>query len=407
MGGEVTDGQNHDQPGTRDVTERKATKKRPSEFGNVRPSGRTGTFQARYKGPDGTTYYRSGFATKGAARAYLATVRGEILRGTWRSPKAPPLPQERRLDEYAEEWLRLRRKELRPSTQELYAGLLRVHILPTLGGRTLADLTPSVVKTWHSERQQATGPAAVRQAYVLLRAMMNAAVRDEILTRNPCQLVGAGQPRSEPRPYMSRETAEAIAATMPSEQLRTLILLKFWACLRLGEVLALRYGDLVPRLDKAGKPVLVVRVNKALVRVGSSMVEGKPKTRESVRDVPLPRQAAKMITAFMESRSALPSAYLFARSDAQPLRPHDVRRPFHAAQGELGLSGYHLHDLRHGGLTHAALQGATLGQLKSRAGHNNARMVAHYQRSAAELDDGLAAAMSDPEPVAEDHAGEG
>lgn len=378
------------------MTEKKRqSRSRPSVFGNVRKTP-NGSWQARYKGPDGITHYRSGFATKGAGEAFLAEVRADILRGVWRSPKAPPLPHQRTVKQYAGEWLRLRRGDLRPSTQELYANLLRVHILPTLGGHTLAELTPSVVRSWHSDRKQATGPAAVRQAYVLLRSIMGTAVRDEILVRNPCQVRGAGQPRSKKRPYVSRATAEAIAAGMPTDEMRAFVLLKFWACLRLGEALALRVGDLVQRPGEDG-PLLVVRVNKALVRVGSSMVEGPPKTSESTRDVPLPRQAEVVIMAYVRQRAALPSAYLFAGDDAEPLRPHHVRAAFHEAHRALGLDGLHLHDLRHGGLTHAALQGATLGQLKSRAGHNSARMVAHYQREAAELDDRLAWTMSDPE----------
>lgn len=387
------------------MTEKKRQSRRPSEFGNVRKTP-NGTWQTRYKGPDGITHYTSGFRTKNAGRDHLATVRGDILAKTWRSPKAPPLPQERTVRQYAEEWLQLRRGDLRPSTQELYANLLRVHILPVLGDRSLADLTPPVVRSWHSERKQATGPAAVRQAYVLLRSIMGTAVRDEILTRNPCQVVGAGQPKGAERPYLSRVTAEAIAAGMPTEEMRAFILLKFWACLRLGEVLALRVGDLVYRPGHDGKPVLVVRVNKALVRVGSTMVEGAPKTKESVRDVPLPRQAEVMIMGYVRSRSALPTAYLFAGADAEPLAPHHVRAAFHEAHRALGLEGFHLHDLRHGGLTYAALQGATLGQLRSRAGHASARMVMHYQRIAAELDDRLAWTMSDPEEASNDLAEE-
>jgi integrase len=387
------------------TTTKRPSRSKPSPFGNVRQTP-NGTWQARYKGPDGITHYKSGFATKGAGDAYLAEVRADILRDKWTSPNAPAPASERTLEEYAREWLHLRRKTLRPSTQALYVGLLRLHILPELGHLTLAQLSSSRVRTWHSQRQDVTGPTAVRQSYVLLRSMLNQAVRDEVLTRNPCQVVGAGQPNGGDRPYLSRATAEAVAAQMPTPELGAFLLLKFWACLRLGELLALRVGDLSYRPGHDGKPVMVVSVSKALVQVGATMVEGPPKTKASVRDVPLPRQAEVIITAHLRSRSALPTAFLFAGPDGGPLQSHSVRAPFHRALGVLGLEqDFHLHDLRHGGLTYAALQGATLGQLKSRAGHNSARMVMHYQRVAAELDDRLAWDMSDPDEVTETGTG--
>ncbi len=357
-------------------------------------------FQARYRGPDGRTYYRSGFPTEAAANAFLVQVQADILRGVWRSPKAPPPPSEQTLREYAQEWMRTKQPEHKPSTQALYHDLLRRLVLPTLGDLTLDQITPAVVRTWHHKLREATGgPTPVRQSYVVLRAILNSAVRDEVLSKNPCQIPGAGQSRSAARPFMSRETAEAIAAAMPREDLRVLILTKYWACLRLSEVLALRRGDVVTRTTRDGRSVLVVRVSKGLVRVRSRMVEGSPKNDESVREVPLPTQAAGPLVEYLAAdRSALPSAYLFHAPSGRHLKPHEVRNPFHRAQESLGLSGFHLHDLRHGGLTHAALHGATLGQLKSRAGHSSARMVAHYQRTAAELDDRLAEAMSDPDP---------
>lgn len=363
-------------------------------------------FQARYRGPDGRPYCRSGFPTEAAARAFLTQTQADILRGTWRSPKAPPLPSERTLREYADEWMRHKEKEHKRSTQALYRSLLRLHVLPKLGSLTLAELTPSVVRSWHAELSKVTGPTAVRQAYVVLRAICNTAVHDEILSRNPCQIVGAGQSRSPERPWMPRQTAEAIAAAMPTDELRAFVLVKFWGCLRLGEVLALRRGDVYDRQTKDGRSVLVLRVDKSLTRIGGNqVVEDRPKTKGSVREVPLPTQAATIVLAHLaRDRDALPSAYLFRSPTGRHLKGHEVRVPFHRAQAAVGVSGYHLHDCRHGGLTEAALRGATLGQLKSRAGHTSARMVAHYQRTAAELDDRLADAMSDPDEAEQGRA---
>jgi integrase len=98
------------------------------------------------------------------------------------------------------------------------------------------------VRRWHAGISRLTGPTAVRQAYAVLRAVLNTAVADEALQRNPCRIKGAGQAYSPERPLLGLPEVEALTAAMPAD-LRTLVTLAFWAHTRLGEVLALRRGD--------------------------------------------------------------------------------------------------------------------------------------------------------------------
>ena len=94
-------------------------------FGSVRrlPSGR---FQARYRDETGTEYTApETFPTKTAAARWLATVETDMMRGHWIEPRSGQVT----LQSYAEEWL-VSRPNLRPRTRELYASLLRLHILP-------------------------------------------------------------------------------------------------------------------------------------------------------------------------------------------------------------------------------------------------------------------------------------
>ena len=75
---------------------------------------------------------------------------------------------------------------------------------------------------------RSTGPTATRQAYAVLKAIMNTAVQDEVLTRNPCNITGAGQARNSERPLLGLDEVISLAAEMP-EHLRVLAILAFWA----------------------------------------------------------------------------------------------------------------------------------------------------------------------------------
>jgi hypothetical protein len=122
-----------------------ANKPGKRQFGSVRklPSGR---YQARYVTPDGETVTApTTFATKGDAGRFLDSIRTDLERGQWIDPNAGRVT----LAEFARRWLKER--PLRPRTKELYAGLLELHVLPSLGETGLNRLTAAKVRTWHAD----------------------------------------------------------------------------------------------------------------------------------------------------------------------------------------------------------------------------------------------------------------
>ncbi|MGH9091222.1 MAG: N-terminal phage integrase SAM-like domain-containing protein [Acidimicrobiales bacterium] len=63
------------------------------------------------------------------------------------------------LEDYARRWL-AERAAIRPRTRELYAGLLRLHILPVLGDVELGKISPARVRSWHSRLAGADRPGS-------------------------------------------------------------------------------------------------------------------------------------------------------------------------------------------------------------------------------------------------------
>ncbi|MBN1172773.1 MAG: tyrosine-type recombinase/integrase [Micromonosporaceae bacterium] len=61
---------------------------------------------------------------------------------------------------------------------------------------------------------------------------------------------------------------------------------------------------------------------------------------------------------------------------------------------EVGLSGFHFHDLRHTGNTLASHTGASLADLMARMGHASTRAARIYQHTAHEQDKSIADALS-------------
>lgn len=354
-------------------------------FGNVRKLS-SGRYQASFICPDGKRRPApQTFVTKTDAARWLSRTETELSAGTWFDPSAGQVT----LRAYGEAWLAQRTvkgRPLAPRTRQTYRHSLDAWILPALGDLRLSAISPVVVRTWHSDTVGRTGPTATRQAYALLRSILNTAVADDAIARNPCRITGAGQPSSPERPLLDLETVLALIQAMP-EHLRTMTAVIFWAHLRIGEAVALQRRD----VDLAAGTLRIERQHVELR--GQGAVETAPKVA-SRRTVHLPTQAVAQLVEHLRERPGLPSSYLFVRRDGRPLRAFHVQNAWETARKKVGRPEVHLHDLRHAGLTLTAQLGATLAEVQRRAGHASARAALIYQHAAASRDQELAALLS-------------
>ena len=359
-----------------------ATKRR--HFGRVRklPSGR---YQVRYPGPDGVLRPASTtFERKRDADLWLSAKEAEIARGEWLDPEAGKIS----LRQYGEAWIRERPK-LRPKTIVLYEGLLRLHIVPALGKLTLAEISTPRLRKWRRDLLDAgVGPVTVAKAYRLLRSILNTAVSDRLIMKNPCQIPGAGLEKSAERPTATMEQVFTIAGAVP-ERYRVLVLLACFNSLRWGELAALarKHVDTV-----AGTVV----VERSVVELPTAeLVFGPPKSDASVRVVTVPQIClADVVRHLANFTGEGPDALLFVGPKGGPLRRSNFQDHWRKATAEAGVPALHFHDLRHTGNTWAAETGATLRDLMDRMGHSTTRAALIYLHKTAGRDQRIADALS-------------
>lgn len=83
-------------------------------------------------------------------------------------------------------WLDRRVGEVSPKTAEDYARHFDLRVLPQLGGRRLATLTPADVEAWISwMRRQGDRDATIIKACTALQSALSLAVRDRLIPSNP------------------------------------------------------------------------------------------------------------------------------------------------------------------------------------------------------------------------------
>lgn len=201
-----------------------------------------------------------------------------MVTGRWVNPQGGKVT----LAVYAKDWLAVR-PNLRPRTRELYEGLLRLHISPTLGRSELAKLTPLIVRRWHAglSGSDGPGPSTVAKSYRLLRTIMGTAVKDELVVRNPCAVEGAGIEHAAERPALTAEQVWDLADAV-EPRFRALVLTAALTGLRKGELLGLTRA----RVDLLHKTITVVEQVQQLA--DGTLIVGPPKTAAGQRTIAVP-----------------------------------------------------------------------------------------------------------------------
>ncbi len=346
----------------------------PRPFGGVRklPGGQ---WQARWERGNTEHSARSDdglpltFTSEPKARAWLAKHADAIKDGSW-TGRPPAVSQT--VGAYGAGWIASRTLSAR--TAEHYRQLQRDHLDPTFGGLPITDLTPAAVRLWHGKLGTTTGPTARAHTYSLLKAICATAVDEDLIAANPCRLRGAGQARTvkRMRPATLGEL-DTITATMPP-RLRAMVTLAVWCSLRFGELTELRRRDVDTALG-------IVHVHRAVVRVGSEFVVGKPKSAAGVRDVTIPPHVLPVLVAHLaEHVGPGPTALLFpANGDpSRHLAPASLYRAYYPARDAAGRPDLPFHGLRHTGQTLAASTGANLRELMNRAGQSSQGAALRY-----------------------------
>jgi integrase len=326
-----------------------------------RPNGK---WRARYRDDTGKEHARH-FAKKVDAQRWLDEVSASVLTGQYVDPRAGRVT----FRAYAETWRQA--KPHRPTTASSVEGHLRVHAYPAFGDRPLSRIRLSDVQGWVTglEKSKGMAPSTVRTTFNSVRAVFRAAVKDRVIASSPCDGVDLPDvPRRKVVP-LTVEQAQALAAAMP-DRYRALVITGAGTGLRPGEL----FGLQVRHVNFLRRTLRVEQQVQQEAKGGTRVC--LPKTKESMRVIPLPAVVVDVLAAHLKAFSAGPDDFMFQDPKGGPIvasRFNDSAwRP---ARKAAGLGSVGLHALRH---TYASLliaAGESVKVVCERLGHTNAAMT--------------------------------
>ncbi|HEU5085248.1 MAG TPA: tyrosine-type recombinase/integrase [Acidimicrobiales bacterium] len=323
-----------------------------------RNQGGKTTWRARVRLPDGRERSKS-FDRKVDAERWVVETQAQLNRGNVIDPRAGQIT----LAEYAAQWQAAQMH--RPSTAEATESRLRRHVLPTFGQRPIGSLRPSEVRAWVKGLSGKLAPTTVEACYRLLATILKAAVDDRLLPSSPCVRVRLPDKFTGDVVPLTVEQVDAVRGEMP-ERLRAAVTLAAGVGLRRGEVLGLS----VDRVDFLRRQLTVDR--QLLKVTGSADAFGPPKTRASLRTVPVPDIVLEDLSRHLAKHPAEPDL-VFVNARGRPWSYSRFAEVWRAAADGAGLpEGTRFHDLRHHTASLLIAAGCSVKVVQRQLGHSSA-----------------------------------
>ncbi len=202
-----------------------------------------------------------------AQNEIMPTLQVKLLNGDFFNKQVPTI------DEYSKVSFDMHSTVRKSSTQNDYKISYEKHIKPFFGNKKLDSLKPSDIERWQNKVLETVSPRRLKAIRAVLSTIIQDALRDELITKNPLPLVKL--PRSEKveiQPFSINEIFTILDTA--KSQYKNFYAFGFFTGMRSGEMIGLRWDD----IDFKRREISIKRA----IKMG---VISTPKTASSARTI--------------------------------------------------------------------------------------------------------------------------
>ena len=284
--------------------------------------------------------------------------------------------------DYMQQWLDTMRGQVSPKSHERYEEIVNGFIAPALGSHKLTRLMPGHIQAAYSDWEKGGrrdgkggGLSARTRLHIhrILNSALKAAVKIQILARNPAEAVNAPKPTRKDISALDAAQSVQLLTAIRQTRMYVPVLLALATGMRRGEIMALRWKHV--DFDKKA-----VRVVESLEQTRKGL-RFKPPKNDKVRVVSLPayaveelqRHKADQTEAFLKLGIALDgNTLVYSHYDGSPILPNSLTHQFRRfVRNMKNFPAICFHDLRHTHATELLRSGIHPKVAQERLGHSS------------------------------------
>lgn len=286
------------------------------------------------------------------------------------------------------EWLASAKLRVKHSSYCCYEKLIDKHVIPYFEDMKYGELTTPVINSFAEYKlkygkSNGFGGLSAKSVHDILVVMRSVAkyAEQEYGYRNPMRNISMPKSESKEAEVFKKDERGRLQSYLQNNLTDSNlgILLTMYSGLRIGELCALTWND----IDFENG---VLRISKALQRVPDKSGSGKttiaitsPKSKTSVRDIPVP---AFVLDILKQNQR---SGYILSGTN-KPVEPRTMQNRFKAVLKDCGVRSANFHLIRHTYATVCIESGFDAKTVSELLGHSNVNITLNrYVHSSMEM----------------------
>lgn len=252
----------------------------------------------------------------------------------------------------------------KPSTRKQCELALDNYLLPKFGNSRLSDIGRADVQAFFGKLLEQLKPDTVHGLHRFLRRILGCAVEWHFISENPAGRIKLPPTVRREPPFLTGIQFQELLRALPI-QVRLMVLVAMMTSMRIGEIVALRWG----RVDLQNG---IIRVVESCYRGMFSTV----KTRRSERQIPMSPILLVALTRWRELRPGRADDLVFATRNQKPLSDGNIlKRSIYPVCDALQIPRVSWHMFRHLHGTLLSQLGVPVAVAQAQLGHADPRIT--------------------------------
>ena len=278
-----------------------------------------------------------------------------------------------KLKELLELWLeRYMKHTIKIRSYNRYKSICELHLIKDLGEYELEELKPNVLQDFLLKKiDDHYSTNTIKGIVSVLKQALRLAITLEFVDKEYCSNLKMPSSEEKEISVFTKKEQQVIESFCLNHKKRNYIgiVICLYTGIRLGELLALTWDD----IDFNSNLLTINKTSySAKVDGRTQIIVDKPKTKKSIRVIPLPNQLVKLLKIIKKESN---SKYVITTRNSGMVGNRSYQRTFKFILKKVNVPYRNFHSLRHTFATNAIELGMDVKTLAEILGHTNAMIT--------------------------------